>query len=286
VARILFASFLILVSSSQAVAGDPELEAMARGIGALRIKNFDKAIEEFSEAIRLDPNDFLAYKYRVTAYFSKKQYDNAIKDLSELIRLHPTYVEFYVTRGGAYIANKQYENGIKDFSELIRLYPTDPNGYCMRGGAYIANKQYDNAVKDFSEAIRLAPARSDAYSGRGAAYRGMKDYDKAIADSTEGLRLDPKSAAAHGIFAWVLAVCPKDQLRDGKRAFELATKACELTEWKNPFNIGALAAAYAACGDFKEAVKWQKKAIELGYVDEKDQQRLQLYEAGKPDRDD
>jgi hypothetical protein len=58
----------------------------------------------------------------------------------------------------------------------------------------------------------------------------------------------------------------------------------------DPDNLGTLAAAKAEAGNFKEAVKWQKKAIELGYDDkeetEKARQRLKLYEEGKPYKND
>jgi TPR repeat protein len=89
--------------------------------------------------------------------------------------------------------------------------------------------------------------------------------------------------------AWILATCPKDDLRDGKKALEYAMKACELNEWKIAFDLSTLAATHAECGDFKAAVKWQKKAIELGFEDQEDAEKarkeLKLYEEGKPFRD-
>jgi hypothetical protein len=52
--------------------------------------------------------------------------------------------------------------------------------------------------------------------------------------------------------------------------------------------LGTLAAAYAERGDFKEAVKWQQKAIDLGYEDKDDMEharlRLKPFELGKPYR--
>jgi hypothetical protein len=78
-------------------------------------------------------------------------------------------------------------------------------------------------------------------------------------------------------------------LRDGKKAVEHATKACELTGWNEATSLDNLAAAYAECRDFTMAVMWQKKALELGFPDKekvKARQRLKLYEAGKPYRDE
>jgi hypothetical protein len=90
--------------------------------------------------------------------------------------------------------------------------------------------------------------------------------------------------------AWLLATCPKAEVRDGKQAVTLARKACELDEEDDPGVIEVLAAALAETGDFVEAVKMQKKAVRMpdGYKSEDDlkkaKERLRDYEQKKPAR--
>ncbi len=86
--------------------------------------------------------------------------------------------------------------------------------------------------------------------------------------------------------AWLLATCPDDKYRDAKRSVELATKACELTGWRQWNNLDTLAAAYAETGNFTEAVKWQEKALELVPGQRKPEiaHRLELYKSGTPYR--
>jgi hypothetical protein len=64
--------------------------------------------------------------------------------------------------------------------------------------------------------------------------------------------------------------------------------ACELASWKDPFCIDTLAAAYAECGQFSQAVERQKQAIDLASEKKKAdfRSRLELYEAGKPYREE
>ena len=128
----------------------------------------------------------------------------------------------------------------------------------------------------------------DAYGRRGLAWQSKGDYEKAVADFSNGIALDPKDARAYDSLAWIYATCPNVQFRDGKKAVDNASKACELTAWKDSNNIGTLAAAYAETGDFEAAVKQVEKAIELTPQKEKAdyQSRLDLYKAHKPYREE
>jgi hypothetical protein len=86
----------------------------------------------------------------------------------------------------------------------------------------------------------------------------------------------------------ILAACPEAKCRDGKKAVEAATRACELTEWKKADCLDTLAAAYAESGDFNAAVMWERKAIAI-VADERNKDafrsRVALYQARKPYRE-
>jgi serine/threonine-protein kinase len=86
--------------------------------------------------------------------------------------------------------------------------------------------------------------------------------------------------------SYLKATCPDEHYRDGKKAVENASRACELTEWKDSARLDTLAAACAESGDFESALKWQAKAIDLAADADKNSCRahLALYQAGKPYR--
>ncbi|MEI7460284.1 MAG: tetratricopeptide repeat protein [Pirellula sp.] len=139
----------------------------------------------------------------------------------------------------------------------------------------------------FTEAIRLDPKNAITYSNRGSALFLNGDFDSAIKDYTEAIRLDPKYADASNGLAWFYATCPDAEHRDGEKAVELATKACELSAWKTWFHVVTLADAYAESDDWENAVKYQEKAIELT-TDERNKaigrERLELYKKKEPYR--
>jgi tetratricopeptide (TPR) repeat protein len=230
------------------------------------------------------PNDF----DRGVEAYEKKDYDFAITCFSKFIETNLKSPAGHFYRGLAYRDKKEYDKAITDFTEAIRLEPEPACCYYNRGIVYGRKKEFEKSLKDFDAAVRLEPKNAITYVGRGSTYHDSKEYEKAVVDYTTAIRLDPKLPTGHNNLAWLRATCPDAKLRDGKKAIELATKACELSEWKTWFELNTLAAAHAENGDFKEAIRWQKKAIELGSDDKellgKARQRLSLYEKSEPYR--
>jgi hypothetical protein len=87
--------------------------------------------------------------------------------------------------------------------------------------------------------------------------------------------------------AWLLATGTDVTLRDGEKAVEYATRACEATDWKVAEYLDTLAAAYAEHGDFGHAVGFAKKSLTLagkqGGADF--EARLKLYQNRTPYRE-
>jgi tetratricopeptide (TPR) repeat protein len=182
-------------------AGGGEDQALAfykEGVLLYSNGKIDRAIADYTEAIRLDPKYAWAYGRRGDAYGMKGDYDQAIADLTEAIRLDPKYDLAYGRRGAAYVMKEDYDRAIADLTEAIRLDPKYDLAYGRRGDAYGMKGDYDRAIADYTEAIRLDPEYDLAYGSRGDAYRMKGDYDRAITDYTEAIRLDPKYVWAYG----------------------------------------------------------------------------------------
>jgi tetratricopeptide (TPR) repeat protein len=193
--------FLTRSGEGQAPASPGQVPAGAsahndQGLSAWEVGDADKAITEFSEAIRLKPDYAMAYNNRGIAYRFKNMLDEAIADFSKAIALVPNDGRFYLERGTTYMYKGNYDSAIPDFTRTIELLPNLPDPYYQRGIIYVETTQYDLAIQDFDRVIELEPALQDAYHQRGRVYAKKSDYSAAIADYTQAIELSPNEADA------------------------------------------------------------------------------------------
>lgn len=146
-----------------------------QGLKHLEKSEFDKAIEAFSEAIRLEPNQFMPYFHRAVARYKKGDQEGAIQDYSEVTKLFPTHVPAYQQRASIYTSRGDYDKAVEDYGKVLNLTP-NANVYKLRGDVFFMDKNYDRAIADYSEAIRLDSNNPNTFEARQAAYnkRGKK----------------------------------------------------------------------------------------------------------------
>lgn len=244
-----------------------------------------RAIDRLTAMIKADPQNDALYDERANLWEALGELDIAIGDYTEAIRLDPD-VAYYNSRGAVWYLKREYDKALADYTEVIRIVPNVVT-YNNRGNVWLKKKEYDKALADYNEAIRREPAYVFAYNGRGAAWRAKGNYDRAIADYGEAIRINPKYASAYSNRAWLRATCPEAKFRDGAQAVADAERAVGLDATSADYS-STLAAAYAEAGDFAKAIETQKKALDIVPANEKAdyESRLELYEAGKPYREE
>ena len=82
------------------------------------------------------------------------------------------------------------------------------------------------------------------------------------------IELEPTFARAHDNYAWALATCPDDSLRDAVAAVKHADAACKLTSNGNWKYLSTMAAASAEAENFEDALKWIRRAIDTAPDDQ------------------
>jgi tetratricopeptide (TPR) repeat protein len=172
-----------------------------RGICYAGLGDLDKALADFTQGIRLAPNNVSIYNYRSIAYSKKKDYDRAIADCNKAIKIDQNYFLGYANLGSYYSTIDDYDRSIENCKKAIKLEPNNgfvptvqfilEMAYISRGRSSFSKKDYNRAIADFTEAINLDNDFAYAYYLRGNAYTWKDDFNKAIQDWERALRINP-----------------------------------------------------------------------------------------------
>ena len=161
------------------------------------MNRFDRAIDDLTEAIRLDPKRAAAYQNRGAAYNGLGQYERAIDDLSQAIELDPENAGAYTNRGLAYFAVGRYDQAVADLSQAIQLAPKNAVPYFNRAEVFARLGLRDRALQDYDTTTRLDPRIAAAYAASARLREQEGQREHAIHDFDMALQLDPKEVSLY-----------------------------------------------------------------------------------------
>jgi tetratricopeptide (TPR) repeat protein len=139
-------------------------ECVAAGKQAFEKKEFKAAEQYFSSAIKVRPEEPDVYIFRAEAYVALGKNDSAIKDYTQVLKLNPNNALAYYNRGTIYLGKDyDYKKALKDFDALLLLAPKYVNAYINRSLALMGLKRYEDAEKDLDVALKLAPQDPGVY---------------------------------------------------------------------------------------------------------------------------
>ena len=184
--------------------------AYDRGWQNFGIRDFNRAIAYFTEAIQLNPNLAAAYFQRGRANYALGRYDRALADFTEVIRLYPNddgafqnrglahqrRARVYSNRGLTWQSTTASNQAITDFTEAIRLNPSSAGAFGSRGQEHRINGRHDQAILDLTDSLRLRPNSTWTLNQRGLAHEGRGERLRAIADFEAVISLDPNNTFA------------------------------------------------------------------------------------------
>ncbi|MBO0695046.1 MAG: tetratricopeptide repeat protein [Verrucomicrobia bacterium] len=119
--------------------------------------DYEKAIGDYTRAIRRNPKDSRAYRERGAAEFEKEHWDRAIADLDRAIELDPKDDVAYDDRGRAYAEKSEYDAAIKDIQKAIQLNPKAVAYYLNLGSCQLFNRNPHEAIATSLKALELSP---------------------------------------------------------------------------------------------------------------------------------
>ena len=173
---------------------------------------------------------------------------------------------------------------------IIASNPNNWRAHFLKAAVLVLVKRQDDALQQIDESIKLARKSNvsqqllgQLYSSKARTCIDAHRYDDARKSLDSAIHVDPSDTTSMNDLAWLLATAPEPRVRNPHRAVSLAQKCCGLNHWTNAYSIDTLAAAYAAVGNYGQAVRYQQLAMQALNKSERTEQlaamqdRLKLY---------
>ncbi len=226
------------------------------------LDNYAESLTFLSRAIELKAPDYSqAYIERGTAYFKLKEYQHAIEDYTQAIALERT-ARTYEQRGTAYFKLKEYQHAIEDYTQAIALEPTAV-GYHVRGSFFLLLRNSYAAWNDFDRAYELeqdiGPAWMSIWTKMGKQRDGENEE---LAIQLENMAtIDVKSYLSYVCRGVALGLRGrvKDGLKQMEQAIQLEPERRSAFFWKGMLSLYY----YQKAAAYEEAIKAIKQALVL-----------------------
>ncbi|BDA76415.1 hypothetical protein CAL7716_105810 (plasmid) [Calothrix sp. PCC 7716] len=153
-----------------------------RGNEKLSFGDYEEAVLDFTEAIKLNPKFDRAYLNRGLIRYDFGDKKGAISDYNQALKINPNLAEAYAGRGIIYRDLKNNERAIADYSQALNINPNLAETYENRGLARDILGDKKGAITDYNQALKLNPNLVESYAGRGIIYRNLGNKQEAIKD--------------------------------------------------------------------------------------------------------
>jgi tetratricopeptide (TPR) repeat protein len=245
---------------------------------------FEKAAEQFRQAVQLDPVNDQAYWHLAEAYQNLNQLDKAEDTFKRRISVRPNYWRGYSALGVFYISQAEYDKAQAMFEKAVSLRPSNYRDYSNLGAALLYEGKDEEATRAFEKSIAIRPSLL-AYENLGVAYLRLRKFDQAARNTQEALKLEEDDYEGWGNLgdAYYYGGNKPAATESYKKAIALAEEKLK-TNPRDTVVLNDLASYWAMLGDRTRALDYLDRSL----VGDKDKELLfqaalvynQLHETG------
>ena len=224
--------------------------------GVMRYNNGDLRGAELAlrAALSRDSNLASARNYLGNIFLKQNRLDAAVQEYGEAIRLNPNLADAYYNLGLALHKQEQYQAAITAYRQALVVEPTMANANYNLGLALFQQGQNEEAIAAYQQSINLDKNNPNAYFNLGLALQEQGDTGKAIVAYREVLQLNPNNVAAYNNLGNLLAA--RGQTPEAIETFMQAIRQIP----NNPSAYYKLGVAFYKQGEYKKAQQVLKRA--------------------------
>lgn len=208
-------------------------------------------------------NNGFAHRYLGQALYAAGRQDEAIVEFQQSLQIDERKDMAHVNLGLTLLESGRTEDAIRHFETALLLNPNCSDAHANLGMVMLELGRPQDSLEHLEKALQIEPDFATAHYNLGNTLLRMGRVNEAISHYRAAIDLDPADLAALNNMAWILATWPEQSARDGAKAVESAERADGMARGSEPLIKATLAAAYAECGRFDDAVKAAQSASEL-----------------------
>lgn len=241
-------------------------------------------IAAYTRVMESDPGNPLRHDAVATLYLQDGRAQEAVTHFRESLRLNDESAPTHYNLGVALSMLRQYADATREFESAVRIDPDHADAHNNLGAMYHVAGRLDEAASHYRRALELRPENVEARANLGRLLMLQGKLAEAAAQFDQGLAVQPDSVASLTGLAWIRATAGDASVRRPGQAVTLAEHARQLSGGRDPQAFDALAAAYAALGEFDKAVQVVRTGIQVAEASGQAplaaemRDRLQLYE--------
>jgi len=243
----------------------------------------------FRRAVTVTANNDVAHVNLGVALDLQGQTEAALDEYRAAERINPGRYQIHYNLGVILDKSGHPQAALDEYHEAIKLNPEVAALHTAAGGAIAALGNVAGALKEFARAEQLDPHDASPHVQTAKVLFGQGRDDDGVEELRAALRAEPDNFQILAIAAHYLAANENAAARDGKNALILALKARGLSG-QQPYVFDILGMAFAANGDFTNAVTCAQNALDLATAAQMKgtaqlQERLDLYKKNQPWRE-
>lgn len=247
-----------------------------------------EAVEHYRQTLRFAPNDVDACYSLAGLLAQVGNLVEAAAQYEQALQLKPDFVDAHYNLANTLMRLGRARDAIPHYREALALKPDLVPAQFNLATALLGEGNAEEAIQHYQQVLTLKPDFAQTYYKLGVAWAKLGKFDNATNCCDQALHSHVDLPQAWADCAWLLATHEGSTAPDIKRAVEFAERACRLTNANEPAYLDALAAAYAANGQFTNAVVTVEKALALtgrtgaAPLGRQLASRLNLYRSGQP----
>lgn len=248
----------------------------------------EPAIKHFEASERLRPESAAASNNLGTAFEAAGRLADAERRYRRAIEQDPAYVIARNNFARVLTTENRLVEATDQYREVLRLSPNSADAENNLGNMLLSRGLDDEAIAPLNRALELNPRLPEAHFNLARLQARRGNDGDAVAHFRQALALRQQWPSCLAALAWILGTRAGHTSGERREAVTLATHAVALTARQDSFALDALAAAYAATGNFAEAIQVARAAAERASAQRLDalksdiEKRLTGYEHGRP----